>query len=139
MDIHQSNFTLVDIILAYYPEAQAIYLFGSYQTADEQPTSDVDIALLLPPQQAKAAGSLALSTLRSELEVYLERDVDLINLRQVSTVLQKEVIAAEHQIYLADEYAAAEFEMLTLSFYQKLNEERAAIIRDALTTRRFIE
>jgi uncharacterized protein len=64
--------------------------------------------------------------------------VDLINLRQVSTVLQKEVIAADRRIYLADEYAAAEFEMLTLSYYQKLNKERATIIRDALATGRFI-
>ncbi|MEJ5311040.1 MAG: nucleotidyltransferase domain-containing protein [Anaerolineae bacterium] len=129
---------LINIILAHYPETQAIYLFGSYQTADERPDSDVDIALLLPPQQAKAAGTLALSALRSELEVYLERDVDLINVRQASTVLQKEVVAADRRIYLADEYAAAEFEMLTLSFYQKLNEERGNIIRDALTTGRFI-
>ena len=129
---------IIDIILAHYPETQVIYLFGSYQTADEQPTSDADVALLLPPQQAKAAGSLALSALRSELEACLGRDVDLINLRQAPTVLQKEVVAAERRIYLADEYAAAEFEMLTLSFYQKLNEERGNIIRDALTTGRFI-
>ncbi len=129
---------IIDTILAHFPETQAIYLFGSYQTADERPTSDVDMALLLPPQQAKAVGSLALSTLRSELEAYLGRDVDLINLRQAPTVLQKEVVAAERRIYLADEYAAAEFEMLTLSYYQKLNEERGFIIRDALATGRFI-
>jgi predicted nucleotidyltransferase len=129
---------IINTLLAHYPETQAIYLFGSYQTADERPDSDVDIAILLPPQQAKAAGSLALSAPRSELEDYLERDVDLINLRQAPTVLQKEVVADERRIYLADAYAAAEFEMLTLSYYQKLNEERAIIIRDALTTGRFV-
>ena len=134
----QKQSHIIDTILAHYPETQAIYLFGSYQTADERSDSDVDIAILLPPQQAKAAGSLALSALRSELENYLKRDVDLINLRQAPTVLQKEVVAAERRIYLTDEYAAAEFEMLTFSYYQKLNEERAAIIRDALTTGRFI-
>lgn len=134
----KSNRTIINTILAHYPQTQAVYLFGSYQTTDERPDSDVDIAVLLPPQQAKTAGSLALSALRSELEVYLEKDVDLINLRQVSTVLQKEVVAAERRIYLANEYAAAEFEMLTFSYYQKLNEERALIIRDALMTGRFI-
>ncbi len=136
--VQPSSHTLIDIILTHYPQTQAIYLFGSYQTDDEQPTSDVDIAILLPPRQAKAAGSLALSALRSELEAYLERDVDLINLRRVSTVLQKEVVAADRRIYCADAYAAAEFEMLTFSYYQKLNEERSNIIRDALTTGRFV-
>ncbi|HOU12329.1 MAG TPA: nucleotidyltransferase domain-containing protein [Anaerolineae bacterium] len=134
----QEQCQISNAVLAHYPETQAIYLFGSYQTADERPDSDVDIALLLPPQQAKAAGSLALSTLRSELEACLGRDVDLVNLRQAPTVLQKEVVAADRRIYLADEYAAAEFEMLTFSYYQKLNEERGFIIRDALTTGRFV-
>ncbi|MEA3396520.1 MAG: nucleotidyltransferase domain-containing protein, partial [Chloroflexota bacterium] len=68
----------------------------------------------------------------------LKKKVDLINLRRVPTVLQKEVIAADRRIYHADEYAADEFEMLTLSYYQKLNEERAEIIEDALATGRFI-
>ncbi len=138
IDIQKFNSMLINIILAHYPETQAIYLFGSYQTADERADSDMDIALLLPPQQAKAAGTLALSALRFELEAHLERDVDLINVRQAPTVLQKEVVAADRRIYLADAYAAAEFEMLTLSYYQKLNEERGNIIRDALTTGRFV-
>lgn len=34
---------------------------------------------------------------------------------------------ADRRIYTGDEYAADEFEMLTLSLYQKLNEERAGI------------
>ncbi len=35
---------------------------------------------------------------------------------------------ANRRIYCADLCAAEEFEMLTLSFYQKLNEERKAIL-----------
>jgi predicted nucleotidyltransferase len=129
---------IVRIILEHYPAVQAVYLFGTFGTADERPDSDVDVALLLPPQQAKQAGLLALSDLYVELQILLEREVDLINLRRVPTVLQKEVIAAERRIYLADAHAAAEFEMLTLSYYQKLNEERADIIEDALRTGRLV-
>ncbi len=129
---------IVRSILEHYPTAQAIYLFGTYGTADEWPDSDVDIAVLFSPQQAKTAGFLALSDLRFELEALLKKEVDLINLRRVPTVLQKEVIAADRRIYQADEYAADEFEMLILSYYQKLNEERAEIIEDALATGRFI-
>ncbi|MCJ7737770.1 MAG: nucleotidyltransferase domain-containing protein [Anaerolineae bacterium] len=128
---------IIRVILC-YPDVQAVYLFGTYDTEDERPDSDADIAVLLAPQQARAAGLLALSDLRFELEDLLKRKVDLINLRRVPTVLQKEVIAADRRIYHADEYAADEFEMLTLSYYQKLNEERAEIIEDALATGRFI-
>ena len=40
---------IVRLVLAHYPAAQGVYLFGSYGTADERPDSDVDVALLLPP------------------------------------------------------------------------------------------
>lgn len=136
-DVNETD-VIVRTVLEHYPTAQAIYLFGTYGTADEWPDSDVDIAVLLTPQQAKEAGFLALSASRFELETSLKKEVDLINLRCVPTVLQKEVIAADRRIYQADEYAADEFEMLTLSYYQKLNEERAEIIEDALATGRFI-
>ena len=130
--------TIIRTILKHYPDAQAIYLFGSYGTESEWPESDVDIALLLSPRQAKAARLLAMSDLSVELEALLKKEVDLVNLRCVPTVLQKEIIAADRRIYQADEYAANEFEMLTLSYYQRLNEERAEIVEDALTTGRFI-
>ena len=127
---------IVCTVVAHYPDTQAIYLFGSYGTDDEWPRSDVDIALLLPPAQAKQAGSLMMSQLRFALESLLKREVDLINLRQVSTVLQKEIIFAERRVFCADSDAADEFEMLTLSFYQKLNQERQGILEEFHGTRR---
>jgi uncharacterized protein len=119
---------IVEAILAVYPDTQAIYLFGSYGTADEWPDSDVDMALLLPPAAAKEAGSLLLGELHLALQSLLKKELDLLNLRQVSTVMQKEVVFSGRRIYCADEYATAEFEMLVLSFYQKLNEERREIL-----------
>ncbi len=129
---------IVRLILSYYPDTQAIYLFGTYQTEYERPNSDVDIALLLPPEQAKAVGLLVGSDLYYDLESLLRREIDLINLRLVPTVLQKEVIMAERPLYQADPYATAEFEMLTLSYYQRLNAERADIIADAVKTGRLV-
>ena len=86
---------IIKAILQRYPTAQAIYLFGSYGTPDEWADSDVDIALLLPHRDAKQAGSLALTDLHLALEDMLQRSVDLINLRRVSTVLQKEVVGED--------------------------------------------
>jgi hypothetical protein len=39
-------------------------------------------------------------------------------------------------LYVGDAYAKDEFKMLTLSFYQKLNEERAGILEDFYRTKR---
>jgi uncharacterized protein len=128
---------IIRTVLDHYPYAQAIYLFGSYGTEQEWPESDVDIAVLLPPEEAKRAGLLMMSDLRFVLESLLKKDVDLINLRRVPTVLQKEVVTMGCRIYEGDRYAAEEFEMLTLSYYQKLNEERAEIIKSALSSERF--
>lgn len=129
---------IIQCVLKHYPQTQAIYLFGSYGTPYERAASDVELAVLLPPLQAKQVRLVALNALYSELVVLLNRDVDLINLRQVSTVLQKEVIIAERRIYVAERYAADEFEMLTFSYYQNLNAERMAIVADALATGRLI-
>jgi len=128
---------IITTILKYYPDAQAIYLFGSYDTPDARPDSDVDIGVLLSPGNSREAGSLVMSEPRFELESLLKRNVDLINLREVPTVLQKEIIMADNRIYQADEYAADEFEMLTISNYQKLNEERAEILREVTASGRF--
>ena len=133
------NEKIIQTVLKHYPDTQAIYLFGSHGTGDEWTDSDADIALLLGYEKAKEAGSLLMSDLRFELEALLKIDVDLINLRQVPTVLQKEVIAADRLIYKADEYAVDEFEMLTISYYQKLNEERAEILEEVLASGRIHE
>lgn len=127
--------SIVRHVLAAHPAAQGIYLFGSYGTADERPDSDVDIALLLPPDEAEQADRLTLSALQLELSRALGREVDLLNARLVSTVFQKAIIFGE-LIYCADAYAVDEFEMLTLSYYQKLNEERAEILAEFRRTGR---
>lgn len=127
---------IVQTILSHYPQTQAVYLFGSFGTEQERPDSDVDIALLLPPTAAKEVGNLALGQLHLSLTEQLGKNVDLINLRQVSSVFQKEIIMAERRIFCADEYAADEFEMLTLSYYQKLNEERREIMAEFARTGR---
>jgi len=120
---------IIDLVLQHQPNVQAIYLFGSWGTADAHDNSDVDLALLLPVLHAKACGTLYGSPLHMALELQFRRNIDLINLREVSTVLQKEVISVNRRIWCADLFAADEFEMLTISFYQKLNDECADIIK----------
>lgn len=127
---------IVEEILQFYQDVQAIYIFGTYGTEDEWADSDVDIALLLPHKIAKEAKNLMISDCRYRLEEVLNKDVDLLNLRRISTVFQKEVIASGRMIFCQDKYAADEFEMLTLSYYQKLNEERLDILQSFYETKR---
>lgn len=128
----------INTILTHYPSVQAIYLFGSWGTEHQTQHSDLDIAVLLPPKIAKHVDPwewLALSqALASAAGV---EKADLINLRQVDTVLRKEVIAANRRIWCADESATLEFEALTLSLYHQLQFERQDIINDAIKTGRF--
>ena len=136
MNRAETTAAIIQIILAHYPAAQAIYLFGSYAASQEWPDSDIDIALLLPPDQARQEKNILLSRCRFDLQDALSRDIDLLNARQVSTVFQKEIIGGV-RIYCADLYAADEFEMLVISYYQKLNEERADILTEGLRSGRF--
>lgn len=128
---------ITSIVLEHYPGLQGIYLFGSFGTEDEWPDSDVDIALLLRPEEAKKERLLAMSGCSAALVRLLHKEVDLLNARLVSTVFQKEIVMNGRLIYCGDRSAVDEFEMLTLSKYQKLNEERRDIVDAALSDGRF--
>jgi uncharacterized protein len=119
---------IIRVIVDDYPDTQGVYLFGTFGTEDERADSDVDIALLLPPIRARMEPDLQLSRCRASLVKLFRRDVDLINARRVSTVFQKEIIAHGRLIYCKDHYAVEEFEMIVLSLYQTLNEERRGIL-----------
>lgn len=127
MNRAKTTATIIQTVLTYYPASQAIYLFGSYGDGSARPDSDVDIALLFTPEQAKTEQNLLMSRCRFNLTDALSKVVDLLNARQVSTVFQKEIIGGV-RIYCADPYAADEFEMLVFSYYQKLNQERREIL-----------
>ena len=127
---------LVETVLRFYPDTEAIYLFGSYGTGEEWPDSDVDIGVLLSPDSAKNEPLMALSECRYQLEKALKRDVDLINIRNVSTVFQFQIVTTGRLIHTGDQGSVSRFEMLTFSFYQKLNDERRAILDEFQRTRR---
>jgi predicted nucleotidyltransferase len=131
-----SNNAIVKAVLTFYPDVEAIYLFGSYGTQDERPDSDVDIALLLPYDRAKENKNIVISKCRHVLEERLKKEVDLANLRLTSTVFQFQVVTTGRLIYSRDLQAVQVFEMLTMSQYQRLNEERKDILQEFYKTGR---
>ncbi|MCH2155926.1 MAG: nucleotidyltransferase domain-containing protein [Opitutales bacterium] len=126
----------IAVLLEHYPELQAIWCFGSRATGMARPDSDLDLALLLEPNQARDVRSLGCTPCVPALSLKLGLEIDLLNLRQLSTVVQLEVIRSGQVIHVADQEALLAFEMQVLSAYQKLNEERSGILKSFHETKR---
>jgi predicted nucleotidyltransferase len=120
----------VRILRAAFPRTEAIYLYGSAASGalDAAGRSDIDIAVLLPHEEAKVSGSLAFSEARFQLGEALGREIDLVNARIAPIVLQKEIISGGTCLFSGDSRRVEAYEMHVLSMYGKLNEERRAIL-----------
>ena len=127
---------LINTILAHYPALTAIYLFGSRAGEEARQDSDWDIALLFPGG-VHAPAHLAMTELHEDLEKLCKGTVDLVDMRRVSTLLQKEIIFQGKRIYDDGTGGADAFEILVMSLYQDLNEERKDIIRDGIKSGSF--
>ncbi len=130
---------VTSILTKHYPSLQAIYLFGSSVEGDIANAADVDIALLFPYDSTILENSIFFSDAKVELERYFSRPVDLVLLRKVSTVFRNEILCSGSRIYTKDIYAAETFEMITVSLYQKLNEERKEILEEVFRTNRAVD
>ncbi|MBN2650800.1 MAG: nucleotidyltransferase domain-containing protein [Spirochaetales bacterium] len=92
------------------------------------PASDIDIAILLPYNNSNFNEKLL--DLIFELSTATGREIDIINLRKANTVLQFEIIYNSICFLDIKKYERETFEMLTTSFYQRLEYERAGIIKE---------
>ena len=120
-----------------FPDIEAVYLFGSFADGTQDDGSDLDLALLFcPPLDRKQRKNLFIHPLHAQLQELTGRKVDLLNLRQMPTVLQKEIVMLGRRIYCANEVVADEFDLGVMSRYQKLNQERAEILQQFETTGR---
>lgn len=108
------------------PSLQALYCFGSAAAGVARPDSDLDLAVL----SAAPLDPLDRWSLQEEIAALLGRDVDLVDLRAASTVMRVQVLANAVLLLDRDPTARAWFEMLALSDYARLNEERRAILAD---------
>jgi len=116
------------IIREAVPDVVAVYRFGSTIRGDERADSDVDLAVLaaapLDPVQRFA--------LQEELAIALRRNVDLVDLRRASTVMAMQVVSTGKPICVVDRAAHELFADYVFASYARLNEERRAILQQAL-------
>ena len=107
-------------------DVEAIYLFGSISAGTEHADSDIDLAVM-----TKAGLSpTRFWEVAQELSSMVSRDVDLINLREASTVMRMEIVSSGERIYCANEANSDAFENFVFADYARLNEERARILKD---------
>lgn len=116
----------IDFLTQHIHGLYGIYLYGSRANDRQKKDSDWDIAFL----GSHSISAEELWEIKTEMEARFNTDIDLIDLTVASTVLKAEVLRTGKLVYHTDQNKIAGFEYLTLSYYQKLNEERAGILRD---------
>jgi predicted nucleotidyltransferase len=117
-------------VLAALPDALAIYVYGSFARGEEWPSSDVDVALLLPPE-SELGDVLALA---SALAVRVARDVDVVDLRRAGDTLRAEVLRDGRTIFTADADAVLEWEASAMSRHARHREEIRGLLEDFART-----
>lgn len=115
-----------DTLLAALPDVWAIYVYGSFARGDEWPNSDVDLAVLLPPDKQIQD----LLGLVSEVSLRTQRDVDLVDLRKVSDVLRREVFEDGRTLFISQPDAVLAWEASAMSRYARHREEIRDILED---------
>jgi len=104
---------------------QAIYLFGSMADGTAHSGSDLDVALLTET----SLKPVERWSIQEDLAGRLHRDVDLVDLRCASTVMQMQVVSHGLVIYDADSTTRQAFEVFVYSSYARFNEERKEILK----------
>jgi predicted nucleotidyltransferase len=107
----------------------AVYVFGSRVQGTASADSDLDVAVLV-------AGSVApqqLWQLSQRLADDLHCEVDLLDLRASSTVMQYQVISTGRLLW-GDSLATGLFECFVLSEKTALDTARAALLADIYKT-----
>jgi predicted nucleotidyltransferase len=118
--------TAREALLAAFPSVWVIYVYGSFARGDHSPQSDIDLALLLPPDE-KIDDLLSII---SDVSTRVHREVDLVDLRKVNDVLRREVLAEGQTLYVSQPDRVLEWEGTAISRYQRYREEVSALLED---------
>ncbi|GJL61161.1 MAG: toxin-antitoxin system antidote Mnt family protein [Nitrospirales bacterium] len=116
----------VNYIKSTVPGLLVVYRFGSEAQGTANPRSDIDLAVLAKNRLMPNM----LVELQQGLATILHREVDLIDLRDISTVMQMQVLSTGEYLFSGDDRAREWFEMVVFSSYARLNEERSGIFED---------
>jgi uncharacterized protein len=117
---------IVDLLCKQLQGVIAIYAFGSWETAHQRPTSDIDLAVLL----RRSMDSVQLWEVAQSIAKLSGKDVDLVDLLRASTIMRAQVISTGKRLYVSDRPSSEQFEDQVYSAYVRFNEERKCILED---------
>ncbi len=107
------------------PSLMAVYLFGSQASGAATLSSDVDLAVLAPGY----LDPIDLWDISSDLAEVLQMEVDLLDFRAASTVMQYQILSTGTRL-LAIHPDLNSYEAGVLSEMTNLNEARQGLIQD---------
>jgi uncharacterized protein len=113
-----------EILLAALPDTWAVYVYGSFARAEEWPTSDLDLAVLLPPGQ-QIPDKLALM---GRISRQVHRDIDLVSLRDAGLDLTRELLRDGRALFIRRAADVLAWEAERMTDYADFNPRRAQII-----------
>lgn len=116
---------LCEIILKAFPNTLAIYAFGSRINGTANAQSDLDLAVLV----AGYAPPLKLWDVSSDLANVAGCEVDLLDMRAASTVMQYQILQTGRRLW-AKELEAGLFECFVLSEKLEFDQARAELLND---------
>ena len=120
---------IVAAVRAALPDVEAVYLFGSFAAGRQNEESDLDVAIVTNGRLER----LRLWNARCAISNILDIDVDLVEYREVDTLLQHQILVNGRRIYGEsddlDLYDVAVLSEMT-SLQERLQPLLADIIRD---------
>lgn len=125
----QTEQAIIQLLQRSLPSLLAVYMFGSQAKGTAQADSDLDLAVLV----AGYAKPLQLWQLSSELADIANCPVDLVDLRQASTVMQYQIITTGKRLWQKDAQAAL-YEAAILSDKTELDSARAPLLAEIYKT-----
>lgn len=124
-DVRMKPVAIQNLLLQRVPKLLAIYAFGSRISGNANDSSDLDLAVLV----AGYADTNLLWELSSELAELTGCEVDLLDFRAASTVMQYQIITTGERWWAADAQAAI-YEAAILSEKTELDQARAGLLSD---------
>lgn len=101
-----------------------IYLFGSFAKGEGREDSDIDLAIHID----NTLEPYNLFIVANHLSFEMKRDVQVVNLMDISTVFAAQIVGTKEVLYCEDETLMMNYDIRIFKEYAKLNEERKVVL-----------
>ena len=124
MYLSEKDKTIIVEYLKEKTDPKFIYLFGSFAKGEGREDSDIDLAIYTD----KKISPYELFIIASNLSFEVNRDVQIVDLKEIDTVFASQIVGNREELYSEDELLKANYNIRIFKDYSKLNEERQIIL-----------